>query len=146
MDYKKILQDTIHENNYLCLSTVGIDGKPWSSPLICEVDDEMHFYFISHTEALHSRNIEANPEIAFSIYNSHQQLGSAFGVQASGRAHRIEADDVPEGVQRDLYKKTALAVLTRNHSFYRIDIDAMYLPDEERWKSDVQLRTKVDYL
>lgn len=146
MDYKKILQDTIHDNNYLCLSTVCSDGKPWSSPLVYDTDEEMNIYFISHTHALHSENIEKYPYVALSIYSSIQRLGNAFGVQASGKAYRIEAGEVPHDIQRNLYDKTSLVVLAREHSFYKIEVDAAYLPDEERWKTQSPLRTRVDNL
>jgi nitroimidazol reductase NimA-like FMN-containing flavoprotein (pyridoxamine 5'-phosphate oxidase superfamily) len=78
MDYRKILDEILLENRYMCLATSDKEGRPWASPLICVTDEKYCFYFISHIHSRHCKNIEENPQVALSIYHTDQPIGNAF--------------------------------------------------------------------
>jgi len=63
MDYKKILDEVLAENKYLCLATANKEGEAWASPLISIHDKSYNFYFISHVKSKHSKNIKKNSKI-----------------------------------------------------------------------------------
>lgn len=144
MHYKKILHEILHEQNYLCLATTSKAWSPWASPLAYVCGDDFSFYFISHTEALHSKNIRENKEVSFSIYDSNQMMGNAFGIQASGFAEEIDEASVPQYLREKLFKKVSLIVLGKDYSFYRITLTDIYLPDAERWKEFHDMRIKIE--
>ena len=77
-EYKQILNEVLDENKYLCLSTSDIEGNPWASPLVYVRDADYNFYFLSHTLSRHCKNIEKNNKVAFSVFNSKQNVGIAF--------------------------------------------------------------------
>ncbi len=143
MDYKKILDEILGENNYLCLATADKNGNPWASPLISVHDTSYNFYFISHTKAKHSKNIKKSGKVWISIFNSTQILWNAFWVQASGTARKIDESDVPLDIRKILYERTSMVVLSKEFAFYKIALDEVYLPHENRWKEDGNIRTAV---
>lgn len=94
MDYQSILHDLLDGNHYLSLATADARGVPWSSPVAYQYDNDC-LYFVSHENSRHVKNIFQNPRVAFSIFNSTQTAGNAFGVQGSGVVEKIDAMDVP---------------------------------------------------
>jgi uncharacterized protein YhbP (UPF0306 family) len=144
MQYKKILREILDTQNYLCLATSNKDCMPWASPVAYVCDDHFSFYFISHIEALHSRNIRENNEVAFSIYDSQQTLKNALGIQASGFAEMIDEQSIPSDLKQKLFQKVSLAILAKDYSFYRITLTDIYLPDAERWKEFHDMRMRIE--
>lgn len=144
MHYKKILREILEEQNYLCLATANKAWLPWASPLAYVCGDDFSFYFISHIDALHSKNIRENREVSFSIYDSDQTMRSAFGIQASGFAEPIDDWNIPLDLKEKLFKKVSLVVLAKDYSFYRITLTDIFLPDAERWKEFHDMRIKIE--
>lgn len=144
MHYKKILHEILEEQNYLCLATANKEWLPWASPLAYVCWDDFSLYFISHIEALHSKNIWENKEVAFSIYDSNQTMRSAFGIQASGFAEKIDEHSISQSLKEKLFEKVSLVVLWKDYSFYRITLTDIFLPDAERWKEFHDMRIKIE--
>jgi len=143
MEYTDILDDIIESNHYLCLATADKAGLPWSSPLAYVYDPKGVFYFISHTQSRHIDNIKDNPQVAFSVYNSAQIPGNAFGIQGSGRVELIDGADIPADLRGRLLSLVSMVILNRVHAFYALRIEEMYLPHVERWKEDQPIRELV---
>lgn len=144
MDYTHIFTDILSWDHYLVLATVDAEWNPWTSPLAYVWDGGRSLYYISHTGSVHSKNIEANNRIGFSIFHTDQIPGNAFWVQWSGTAERVTEDAVSLEIQEKLQKLVSLVILQREHSFYRIDIVDAFLPDATRWKTDGHIKTRVD--
>jgi uncharacterized protein YhbP (UPF0306 family) len=143
MDYAVVLDEMFFSHHYLSLATSSKSGEPWASPICYVRHEKKSLYFISHTESIHVKHIEENPQVAFAIYDSRQIVGNAFGVQGKGTASKVEEVEVPFEVKTKLYEITSLVILERTHSFYRIDMEAVYLPDFERWKKESPIRTHI---
>lgn len=91
----RIARDIIKNNIYLTLGTA--DGLiPWTAPLFYAVSDDYTFYFISQMDSLHTQHVLKNPQIGFSIFDSHQKEGSGNGVQASGKAYLLKYEELTE--------------------------------------------------
>lgn len=140
-EYKQILNEVLDENKYLCLSTSDIEGNPWASPLVYVRDADYNFYFLSHTLSRHCKNIEKNNKVAFSVFNSKQNVGIAFWVQASGIATQIQ--DIPLEIKETLFKEVAAAVTCHEYAFYKIVTTEIFLPDEHRWEKDGNIRKSI---
>lgn len=144
MDYTRIFTDILTWDHYLVLATVDDEWNPWTAPLAYVWDGGRSLYYISHTGSVHSKNIEANPKIGFSIFHTDQIPGNAFWVQWSGIAERVSEETVPRELQEKLQKLVSLVILQREHSFYRVDIVDAFLPDATRWKTDGKIKTRVE--
>lgn len=140
-EYKKILQEVLDENKYLCLSTADLEWNPWASPLVYIRDDDYNFYFLSHTLSRHCKNIEKNNKVAFSVFDSKQNFWIAFWVQAYGIATQIQ--DVPLDIKNLFYKEVSAAVTCHEYAFYKIVVNEIFLPDEHRWEKDGNIRKSI---
>ena len=52
------------------------NNQPWNTPVTAIPDSELNFYWSSWTEAVHSRNILANPNIFITFYDSTRARGT----------------------------------------------------------------------
>lgn len=82
------------------LSTVTEDGKPWGSAITFAVDDDLNFFFMTRSDTLKFKNIEANPQVALTIADEETQIT----VQASGKISRVQAKDYMDVVFKKLAK------------------------------------------
>ena len=144
MDYSAILDEMLSSQYYMFLATSSPTGQPWATP-ICYVRGEKNkLYFLSHNESLHAYHIWANPRVAFSIFDNKQLLGNAFWIQWCWIAKRIDATAFLIEIREKLLSLVSMAITQKEHSFYCIEIDEIYLPDAERWKVGSALRTKIE--
>ncbi len=92
--YKDKAKHIIEHNLYMSLSTSDKDGRPWVATVLYVFDKKYDFYFVSAIDSLHAKNIIANYNVAFSIYNSNQPIGSMEEVQAIGIAKPVEGNGI----------------------------------------------------
>jgi len=140
-EYKQILNEVLAENKYFCLATSDANGTPWSSPLLYIKDEDYNFYFLSHSGSRHCQNIKENNQVAFSIFDSKQNPGIAFGIQAYGKANIVE--EIPLDIRESLLKQVSASITSRDYIFHKITIDEIFLPDEHRWEKDGNIRKSV---
>lgn len=90
-------------NSYCTLSTVSADGTPWGSPVHFAYD-EAKIYWVSHSKANHSQNLEHNNKLFITIFDSRQAaetLGDRGAVYISTRATKLSGDAAMAA--RDVY-------------------------------------------
>ena len=91
---KKILSKCI----YMAVGTSTNDGKPWIAPVLYVYDEDYNFYFLSAVDSLHSENILKNPNVAITIFDSHQRIGVSDGIQIEGRAELVEKGEIKKAI------------------------------------------------
>jgi len=74
---------------YINIASVTKDGKPWNTPVYTAYDKDLNFYWISWKENQHSKNLEDNPNVFVTIYDSTVPEGTGFGVYMYGKAYKI---------------------------------------------------------
>lgn len=79
----------IGERDYITIATVDDSGQPWNTPVYAAKDADHAFYWGSHIEAQHSRNIDTNPKIFIVIYDSTAPVGEGEGVYIRAIAEKI---------------------------------------------------------
>jgi hypothetical protein len=69
------------------LATVCSDGRPWNSPLFVAFDAHLRFYWSSHVDATHSRNIAHRSDVLLVVFDSTQpdESGHAVYIRAVAR-------------------------------------------------------------
>jgi general stress protein 26 len=60
---------------YLNVATAQ-DDRPWNSPVFAVPDEHLNFYWSSWINAVHSRNLENNPHIFITLYDSTRPRGT----------------------------------------------------------------------
>ncbi len=144
MHYRKILREIFDNQSYLCLATANEEGKPWASPVAYVCDENFCLYFISYIGSQHAKNIRENKDVSISIYDSHQKLRNALGIQAAGKCEIIDEWHVPAELRQKLFDQVSLAVLSKEYAFFKITPIDIYLPDAERWKEFHDQRIRVE--
>lgn len=61
--------------HYLNVATAEND-RPWNTPVFAVPDEQLSFYWSSWTEAVHSTNIQTNPNVFITLYDSTRPRGT----------------------------------------------------------------------
>jgi uncharacterized protein YhbP (UPF0306 family) len=97
----------ILRTNLLCsMATVCESGTPHIHTAFFAFDDDFTFYFLSHPDSAHGRNLARRPELAVSVFNGKQPWGGAHqGLQLFGRCELAsgELEHVARRVYRDRF-------------------------------------------
>lgn len=99
----QIAKKIISENLYLSLATLK-DSVPWNTALFYAADENNNFFCVSTKNTIHVKNIELNPDVAFTIFNSTEKPGDINGVQASAKAYLVEPKEIIHAATT-IYKK-----------------------------------------
>lgn len=113
---KEILETT----KYGVLATVTKDQSPWGVP-VGFVYDEGSIYFRSSPSTVHIRNLEHNPQVSFTVFDSTQKMRGAVYIHS-------QADDVshqPEVINLLNERFGAPPVRWKDVQYYRIELGDM---------------------
>ena len=88
----------IDTNLYVTLGTADADGVPWVSPVYFSTDDYAGFYWVSATDATHSRNIARRPQVSMVIFDSQVPEYHARAVYLSATATELAGRDLDRGL------------------------------------------------
>lgn len=69
-DLEAHAQAIINRNLYLTLGTTDPDGYPWTSPVYFAPASGRTFYWVSATDARHSRHLAERPLVSMVIFDS----------------------------------------------------------------------------
>ena len=86
-------------NRYLTLGTVDPDGRPWTSPVYFASDGERVFYWMSATDAQHSRNLAERPQVSIVVFDSSVAPYHGRAVYAVGWARELSGSDLDRGLE-----------------------------------------------
>lgn len=128
------VRDQIDHANYMVLSTISGD-EPHTTPVFFAEGRYLTFYWLSATDAQHSKNIEASKKVSAVIFDSSVPQGTGIALYFKGRAERVRMNDevFPEGNER-LY---ALKLLCKKGS--TLDFNELSKPGCPRQVYKVQI-------
>jgi len=86
----------IDSNRYMALGTrrPRTDTHGWFAS-----EDYKHFHWVSSSEARHSANVAARPEVAIAIFDSTVHVGGAQAVYMSGLAEELTGAELEPGIE-----------------------------------------------
>jgi hypothetical protein len=93
--HARALLDT---NRYLTLGTVDPAGGPWTSPVYFAPAGGRTFYWMSATDAQHSRNLAERPQVSIVVFDSTVAPYHGRAVYAAGEARELSGDDLDRGL------------------------------------------------
>ena len=86
-------------NRYLTLGTVDAEGRPWTSPVYFASAGERAFYWMSATDAQHSRNLAMRPQVSIVVFDSTVAPYHGRAVYAMGEARELSGGDLDRALQ-----------------------------------------------
>lgn len=89
----------IDTNLYLTLGTVDAAGRPWASPVYFAPGGEREFYWLSATDAQHSRNLAERPQVSVVIFDSTVAPYHGRCVYAVGEARQVSERDLDHALE-----------------------------------------------
>lgn len=87
------------DNLYLVLGTADAAGKPWVTPVFFAARDENRLYWVSSPGSRHSRNIEMQPTVAITVFDSRAAIGVGEAVFMTGTATALGASAGAVGLE-----------------------------------------------
>jgi nitroimidazol reductase NimA-like FMN-containing flavoprotein (pyridoxamine 5'-phosphate oxidase superfamily) len=84
----------IDANLYLTLGTSDQDGRPWTSPVYFAPGGDREFYWVSATDARHSRHLAERPQVSMVIFDSTVAPHHGRAVYAVGEARELSGSDL----------------------------------------------------
>ncbi len=85
---KNQVSQFLAEHNLMAVATYG--DHPWIANVYYTFDQNLTLYFLSDPNTIHCRQIGSNPQVAVSIFDSHQKINQPKrGLQLQGLAHQI---------------------------------------------------------
>ena len=76
------------------LGTADPDGRPWTSPVYFAPADDREFYWLSATDARHSRHVAERPQVSMVIFDSTVAPYHGRAVYAVGEARELSGSDL----------------------------------------------------
>jgi nitroimidazol reductase NimA-like FMN-containing flavoprotein (pyridoxamine 5'-phosphate oxidase superfamily) len=84
----------IDANLYMTLGTVDPDGHPWTSPVYFAPAGDRAFYWMSATDARHSRNLAERRQVSMVVFDSTVAPYHGRAVDAVGEARELSGSDL----------------------------------------------------
>jgi hypothetical protein len=88
-DLEKAAAGIIKKIEYLNISSITPEGMPWGTPVYTVYDNELHFFWLSYKENQHSINVEKNPNVFVTLYDSTVPCGTGVGVYFQGTVKKV---------------------------------------------------------
>jgi hypothetical protein len=98
-DSAAVARSIIAANLYMTLGTADGDGHPWVSPVFYASNGDREFYWVSSTEATHSRNLASRPRLSIVIFDSRVPAYSGQAVYMAAMAEELAGAEVDRGLE-----------------------------------------------
>jgi nitroimidazol reductase NimA-like FMN-containing flavoprotein (pyridoxamine 5'-phosphate oxidase superfamily) len=92
-------RELLAANRYMVLGTVDPDGHPWTSPVYFAAAGHREFYWVSATDARHSRNIAVRPQVSIVVFDSTVAPYHGRALYAAGDAAELTGDALERGLR-----------------------------------------------
>jgi nitroimidazol reductase NimA-like FMN-containing flavoprotein (pyridoxamine 5'-phosphate oxidase superfamily) len=89
----------IDANLYLTLGTADRHGRPWTSPVYFAPAGDRAFYWLSATDARHSRHLVERPQVSMVIFDSTVAPYHGRAVYAVGAARELSGSDLDRALE-----------------------------------------------
>ena len=97
-DLRAMARSIIDANRYMTLATADEQGSPWASPVWYSPVEYREFLWVSSSEARHSRNLAARPQLAIVIFDSHE-AGGWKALYMSAVAEQLAEAEVEDAIR-----------------------------------------------
>jgi uncharacterized protein YhbP (UPF0306 family) len=147
-NHAALAREIVETNAYMTLATADAEGRPWSSPVWFAPEPGLSLLWLSKPGARHSMNLAARPDIAISIFDSTQAIGTGTGVYFEATAAEVAGDDVEPAMavfsersqrQGGAAFEPADAIAPARHRLYRATPESVFILDDR----DERIRVEI---
>lgn len=85
-------------NQYAVLATADASGRPWASPVWYATADARDFFWVSRPTVRHSRNLAVRAELAITVFDSRQAIGTGQGAYLAAVGALVPDDDLDDAL------------------------------------------------
>jgi uncharacterized protein YhbP (UPF0306 family) len=93
-----LVRDIVDANRYMTLATADGDGRPWATPVWYAHDGYRDFFWVSRSDARHSRSIASRAEVGIVIFDSTVPVGGAQAVYVEAVAEQVPATELESAI------------------------------------------------
>lgn len=79
--------------HYINIATVCEDGQPWNTPVSASYDTNLHFYWGSSPDNIHSQNIRRDGRAFVTVYDSQAPESKGEALYFLGTAEELGAEN-----------------------------------------------------
>ncbi len=139
IDFKILIDEILRDARDMVLATT-VGKKPWAAELVFGHDKNFNLYWISDVDTRHSRELEANPDVAAVITVQPAGEIKNRGLQIEGKARKLTQEEIV-GAAREYFAKRGtphmpktieeVNKLTKGRSWYVLEPTKIYVLDEK---------------
>ncbi len=96
MELESRAKELLGVSEYINIATASLDGEPWNTPVTGVHDPLLNFYWSSWKAAHHSKNIQENPRVFLTLYDSTRKRGDNHRRCLYIQAEAMELDNSDE--------------------------------------------------
>lgn len=94
---RESIKKICEENELLALATVSEKSEAFNATAFYVFDQNFNFYILTEPDTDHGENLDKNPSISLSIYDSQQEwTDEKQGLQVFGEAEKLEGEKISE--------------------------------------------------
>ena len=98
-DPRSAFETIVRASSYMTLATADPTGRPWASPVWFASTDCQEFFWVSSPQTRHSQNLAVRPELAISIFDSHQVPYTSQGVYVAAIGEAVPESELDAGLE-----------------------------------------------
>lgn len=151
--FSKSIFEVLEDNTLLTLATVNKDGTPHVNTAYFTFDQNINLYIWTEPSTKHSHNVEKNPSVAVTIFDSREPWGKPHkGLQVFGVCKQLDAKEQEYAFVLYLKRFPKLQELAETSDditnkfvsrFYKIRVDIIKLIDERRYGVETHFVIKI---
>lgn len=103
-DIKEEIVDYLSKKKFITLATSSLNGKPLTHP-VAYINKGHTLYFSTSNQSRKVKNIQENPNVAYSVYNETEHLEEVRFIQMEGTATLVSNKEESEEALKMLYQK-----------------------------------------
>jgi len=142
----------INKIEYMNIASITPDGLPWNTPVYAAFDKKLNFYSLSWKKNQHSVNINNNPNVFITIYDSTVPAGTGVGIYFSGKTKELsDPKEIIVGLiyiyKRSKHKMRAIREFLKSfpRRVYRFTPEKAWINGDSDINGNViDIRTEID--
>ena len=103
-DIKEEIENYLSRKKFITLATSSTNGRPLTHT-VAYINRESTVYFSTSNETRKVKNIQENPNVAYSVYDETEHLDEVRSIQMEGKAEIVSDYDESEEVVKMLKQK-----------------------------------------
>ena len=145
MDIDRVAKakEILNNIRYITISSASSEAEPWGTPVLAAFDEQYNFYWTSLNSTQHSKNIQDNPRVYLTCFDSTALPGEGGGVYIKARAEEMtDLSEIKRAVEVLYTRKNK--PLRQAEEFVGDSVKRMYTATPEKFWISLDIDVKND--